>query len=421
MKNKIFLTSMFAVMLAFPAYATPSVGTNNCPDGSDDCGVIENGDTSANCNATPLTYESSSDNYGTYTLTAQWLPVDYTVTYLPGTGCIGGTTDSNITYGSSYTVKNYSTAGIMPAPGYTLSNSGPWMGDWTNGSSSVAGTEMNDNYNPGAINYYIPNNLTLTSPDCTPNQYTVTYDCAGGTVDSSLVDSVDSNGYGIDNVTYMTTSYVFQRQSDLCTYTNKTPAEFTCTHNADGTPWFAAQIWDIPDNVTCTAHWDDTPYTITYDCGSLPNNGGTVNGGTFENGTNNVDTVYNGTQNYGVKQNANGCGSTGQLDGYHFTGWECTPNLATGSSTDVYSVNSPASHPENVVQTISVIGLSSNATCVAQWEANVVNLKYLKNEGDTTPYSTDSCQYGADTFVLPTNPSKAGYTFTGWLVTDWDE
>ena len=420
MKNKIFLTSMFAVMLAFPAYATPSVGTNNCPDGSDNCGVIENGDTSANCNATPLTYESNSDNYGTYTLTAQWLPVDYSVTYIPGTGCVGGTTDPDITYGSSYTVKNYSTAGITAAPGYTLPTSVSWTGDWTNGSSSVAGTQTNSNYNPGAINYYIPNNLTLTSPDCTPNQYPVTDDCAGGTVDSSLVDSVDSNGYGIDNVTYMTTSYVFQHQSDLCTYPNQTPGEFTCTHNADGTPWFAAQIWDIPDNVTCTANWNDTPYTITYDCGSLPDNGGTVNGGTFENGTNNVDTpVYNG-QNYSIKQNANGCGSTGQLDGYHFTGWECTPNLATGSSTDVYSVNSPASHPENVVQTIS-LGISGNATCVAQWEANKVNLKYLENEGDTTPYSTDSCQYGADTFVLPANPSKAGYTFTGWLVTDWDE
>ena len=511
MRNKLFLTSMFAVMLACPAYA--SYFADPTGQSTNYSGQIAAGSTQEDCDSDPLQYQvpqGQGENYGTYTLTAQWTPIDYrvtytpgtgcsgngttdtpvtygssytiknystagitaqsgytlptsvtwtgdwtngtssvagtqtssnytpgaisyyipndltltvdceandyTVTYAPGTGCQGGTTDTSVTYGSSYTVKNYSTAGITAQSGYTLPTSVTWTGDWTNGTSSVAGTQTSSNYTPGAISYYVPNNLTLTSPDCTPNQYTVTYDCNGGTVNSSLVDSVDSNGYGIDNVTYMTTSYVFQHQLNLCTYANQTPSEFTCTHNADGTPWFAAQIWDIPDNVTCTAHWDDTPYTITYDCGSLPNNGGVVNGGTFENSTNNVDTVYNG-QNYSVKSDASGCGTGNQLAGYHFAGWSCTPNLATGSGSQIYSVDWPTSTV--VSQTIASLGISADATCDALWQENGVNLRYLENAGDVTPYHTDSCQYGNDTFTLPAEPSKTGYTFTGWKVTDW--
>ena len=527
MKNKIFLTSMFAVMLAFPAYANLpyGVGVDNSVGtygqgyiGTQVSAQDSTAISSADCDTSPLTDATNgSNNYGTYTLTAQWTPInysvrytpgtgcsgngttdtpvtygtsytvknystasisaaagyhlpttvswtgdwtngtssvagtqtnsnytpgaisyyipgnltltvdceanDYTVTYAPGTGCQGGTTDTSVTYGSSYTVKNYSTAGITAQSGYTLPTSVTWTGDWTNGTSSVAGTQTSSNYTPGAISYYVPNNLTLTSPDCTPNQYTVTYDCNGGTVDSSLVDSVDSNGHGIDNVTYNTTSYTFQHQSDLCTYANQTPGEFTCTHNADGTPWFVAQTWNIPDAVTCTAHWNATPYTITYDCGSLPDNGGNVNGGTFEDGTNNVHTVYNGTSNYNVLSNANGCGTGTQLDGYHFMGWKCDYNLGSGVATPnpsmtEYSVNWPTA--TTVSQTIATIGLSNNANCYAQWEANRVDLVYLKNDGDTAHYDDDSCQYGADTFTLPANPSKPGHTFTGWLVTEWD-
>ena len=97
MRNKIFLTSMFAVMLAFPAYATPSVGTNNCPDGSGNCGVIEDGDASANCNATPLTYESNSYNYGTYTLTAQWKPDTCQIVLNPHTEGYGATSSNPAT------------------------------------------------------------------------------------------------------------------------------------------------------------------------------------------------------------------------------------------------------------------------------------------------------------------------------------
>ncbi len=325
MKNKIFLTSMFAVMLAFPAYA--SYFADPTGQSTNYSGQIAAGSTQEDCDSDPLQYQvpqGQGESYGTYTLTAQW----------------------------------------------------------------------------------------------TPNQYTVTYDCNGGTVNSSLVDSVDSNGYGIDNVIYNTTSYTFQHQLDLCTYANQTPSEFTCTHNADGTPWFVAQTWDIPDDVTCTAHWSETPYTITYDCGSLPNNGGVVNGGTFENSTNNVDTVYNG-QNYSVKSDASGCGTGNQLAGYHFAGWSCTPNLATGSGSQIYSVDWPTSTV--VSQTIASLGISADATCDALWQENGVNLRYLENAGDVTPYHTDSCQYGNDTFTLPAEPSKTGYTFTGWKVTDWDE
>ena len=246
----------------------------------------------------------------------------------------------------------------------------------------------------------------------TATTHTVTYDCNGGTIASpNIVESAGATT-ATDTVTY-DDLYAFVSQADLCTYQNQTPSGWSCTN---ATPWYTQQNWQIDNDVVCTAQWNATPYTITYDCGSLPNNGGTVNGGTFEDGTNNVDTVYNGMPMYLVRQSASGCGTGTQLDGYHFAGWTCTPNLATGSSSATYFVNWPTS--STVSTTIDSIGLSGNATCEAKWAENTVNLIYLEEAGDATPYDTDTCVYGNSSFNLPSQPTKTGYTFTGWKVTN---
>lgn len=159
-------------------------------------------------------------------------------------------------------------------------------------------------------------------------------------------------------------------------------------------------------NVTCYAQWTQTQYTITYTCGDA--------GGTMSSNTN---TVNIGQASYTVKPNVTGCDS---YNGYHFTGWLCTPDLATGTGTATYS-NTYPTNPD-VSKTIATIGLSGNATCVAQWGQNIVNLLWNDN-GATTPHSgtqSDSCLYGPGDITIPTTPpTRTGYSFSGWKVTDW--
>ena len=56
------------------------------------------------------------------------------------------------------------------------------------------------------------------------------------------------------------------------------------------------------------------------------------------------------------------------------------------------------------------------ANLQAQWEANTVSLRWYNN--NTMIPSTDAiddCQY-AGSLTTPTNPTRTGYTFTGWTV-----
>ena len=322
------------------------------------------------------------------------------------------TANNSATYGSAYNMPSVSSVSAA-ADGYTFVG-------WTTDSNpsvtrtgATAGTVANSWTWTNGTNWTEETCPTNLYAAYIANQYTVTYKCNGGTIDSSLVDSAADN-VGTDTVTYGT-PYTFVTQADLCSYSNQTPSGWSC--NISSTPWFEEQNWDVTDNVICEAQWNNTPYTITYTCGSLPNNGGTV-GGTL---TNNTDTVYNGTQNYQLRTSANGCGMDHQLDGYHFAGWTCTPNLATGSSSATYSVNWPSS--TIVSETIETIGISSNATCEAVWAKDMVDLIYLETPGDETAYANGSCNYGGNgsdgAFNLPNNPTKTGYTFTGWKITDW--
>jgi len=56
------------------------------------------------------------------------------------------------------------------------------------------------------------------------------------------------------------------------------------------------------------------------------------------------------------------------------------------------------------------------ANLQAQWEANTVSLSWYSNYTKINPTDAiDDCQY-AGGLTRPTNPSRTGYTFTGWTV-----
>ena len=94
MKKRLFLTSMFAVMLACPAYAEWPYGYGVDPNVGQGQGYIgattSSGGTSmtsAPCATSPLTDATDgSNNYGTYTLTAQWDVDECTILLDPNNG-----------------------------------------------------------------------------------------------------------------------------------------------------------------------------------------------------------------------------------------------------------------------------------------------------------------------------------------------
>ncbi|MDD3952550.1 MAG: InlB B-repeat-containing protein, partial [Lentisphaeria bacterium] len=129
------------------------------------------------------------------------------------------------------------------------------------------------------------------------------------------------------------------------------------------TGWNPAIPPKMPINgTTCVAQWAARQYTITFD-----SNGGTA--------------VVPITQDY---NSAITPPDNPTKAGYTFTGW----NPAV-----------PAKMPIN------------GATCVAQWKANQYTITFDSNGG--TAVAPITADYNS-AVTAPANPTKAGYTFTGW-------
>ena len=180
MKNKIFLTSMFAVMLAFPAYADLPYGH----------GIDSNGDgyigsqtsttnpapiNSADCDSDPLTSNNVSENYGTYTLTAQYVKTPFHAYYRKGS-CYARSDFTNyqdptvVYYEGSYTVlglDDISTISLPSGGNYAFDG---WTTCWApcDDLSNVSGCSQNPVL-PGSFNWSEAKCLVLTGV-CTERQ-----------------------------------------------------------------------------------------------------------------------------------------------------------------------------------------------------------------------------------------------------------
>ena len=491
MKNKLFLTSMVAVMLAFPAYADLPYGH----------GIDSNGDgyigsqtsttnpapiNSADCDSDPLTYQGTTENYGTYTLTAQWDPNNYNVTYTPGSGCSGnGATDSNVSYGNSYTVKNYSAANITASTGYHLPSTVTWTGDYINGNANTPGTAGTASYGAASISYYIPDNLNLTV-NCIPDEYTVTYTPGAGCTGAGSQENTSYGAtYNIKTNTYVNiTADTGYQLPDTITWTGNYTNGNANTPGTAGTASYSPNTnisYYIPGNLTLSFDCVAKQYDVTYAVGTC--------GGS--------NKTYSNALTYGQNYTVLGLSASGMTvtepTGYTFTGWtESLPGGATRTEGDQYqpwntdggltltancsansynvtyvcdnasasvsgvtpNIPSGKTNPDSVTygnaytfwvpaDTCVVAGKTTtawecvgntsgttinqttnaaswataeNVTCTAQYDTDMVNLEFVYNNGNNNTY--DTCNYGIGNFTVP-QPTKPGYTFTGWKVTNW--
>ncbi len=252
---------------------------------------------------------------------AKWEINQYTITF----DTAGGSEIAPIT-------QDYGTAVTAPEPpakpGYTFTG-----------------------WNPALPATMPAENLTVTA-QWTVNQYTITFDTAGGSAIAPITQD-----YG----TAITAPAAPTREGYTFTGWDKTiPATMPA------------------GDMTITAQWTVNQYTITYD----------LDGGTAEG---NPDTYTVETDAFTLKNPTR--------PGYTFTGWS-----GTGLTGE-----------DNLTVTIPK-GSTGNRSYTAHWSLNTYSITYDLNggtaSGNPTSYTVESAT------ITLNQPTKTGYTFTGWSGTD---
>ena len=282
-----------------------------------------------------------------------------------------------------------------------------------------------ESYVPGAM---IPAGVASLTAQWTALTYSVTLHANGGTISSG---NVTSYNYGegatlpaADNTTREGYTFAGWYDNEVLTgnpiteistdetgnrtyWAQWTVNQYTITFDTDGgsevapiTQDYGSAItapaaptregytftgWDktIPatmpaGDMTITAQWTVNQYTITYD----------LDGGTAEG---NPDTYTVETDAFTIKNPTR--------PGYTFTGWS-----GTGLTGE-----------DNLTVTIPK-GSTGNRSYTAHWSLNTYSITYDLNggtaSGNPTSYTVESAT------ITLNQPTKTGYTFTGWSGTD---
>lgn len=227
----------------------------------------------------------------------------------------------------------------------------------------------------------------------TANQYTVTYDKGAH---SSSSNYVDTNGATYDsNYTAKTlqqtgiaanTGYTFVGWStDSAPTVTRTGATTGTTSN----PFTGATPWQSTSDLTVYAAYVPNQYTVTYACGN-----GSAKTGATTTGTATYDSAY--THLTG--------GDVCEYTGHTFSAWTCALTSDANTAVNFTSGNDWAT--------------AAAVTCTATWTANSISLTWTVPENEGISGGTGggaTCTYG-QSITLPTDPTKRGYTFTGWKI-----
>ncbi len=234
-------------------------------------------------------WDKSFDNIiSELTLTAQYAPIQYTVTYDAKGGAVSPTSKT-VTFDSAY-----GTLAVPTRTGYTFA--GWWTGVNGTGTQVTAATVVS-----------IASDHTICA-NWTANNYTLTYDAKGGAVSPTSKTVTFDSAYGTLAVPTRT-GYAF--------------AGWWTGVNGTGTQVTAATIVSIASDHTICANWTANNYKLTYDAkgGSVSPTSKTV---TF-------DSAY-------------GTLAVPTRTGYTFAGWWTGVNGTGTKITAVTIVSNAANH-----------------------------------------------------------------------------
>ena len=313
---------------------------------------------------------------------------------------------------SSTTVK-YDTTFKMPTPTRT----GYSFGGWKYKGQSVS----------NSFTWKYDENVEFTAT-WIANNYRVTLDVNGGTVNASSINTIYDNKYKLPtptrtgytflgwsfdggdtyvdirgvwkytNITYLVACWsandyfvTFNLNggsgvyNDYYTYdssyTLPTPTRTGYTFNGwyensyfTGDSFEESGIWEVPNDVTLYAKWTANNYLVTFH----------TNNGTLPSGYENDEMVVTYDSTYVIP--------IPTRTGYTFNGWYTNSSLTTSYSKTTYWTR------------------PNDLDLYAKWTANTYVVSYYSNGG--TSYSNTTMTYDSS-YTLPT-PTKTGYSFGGW-------
>ena len=338
------------------------------------------------------TYTLGSNNYAgnqSATLYAHWTANSYTNTLSynanGGSGAPSAQT-ATVTYPNTQSKFTVSTTKPTKS-GYTFAG---WY------TAASGGTKVGTTYTVGSNNYAGNQSATLYA-QWTANTYTVVYNSNKPSTASNNVSGTMSNSTHTYDVSKALNKNTYSLKGWRFNGWNRQP-------NGSGTGYSDGQsVLNLTDvnggTVTLYAQWVPNTYTVTYNSNKPSTASGSVTGSTA-----------NSSHTYDVAKNLTTNGFA--LTGYTFNGWNSQPN---GSGTRY-------SDGQSVSNLTDVNG--GTVTLYAQWTANSYNLAYNLNDTSgssrasmsTTPPSSAKW----DTAFSVVNPTRVGYTFTGWTITNMD-
>ena len=289
------------------------------------------------------------------TCTANFEKQPYTVSFIAGNH---GSVDYS---GETYYYGDTTTSSTASA------DSGYDFKDWTCSPSSPANVDV--------TNATISVSPVTTDVTCTANfvqTFTVTYNVTtGGSVDStggSVTPTSDLVQYDGSSSSTATASQGYVFNGWTCS-----PNTYTTSLSTAATVTLAS----IRADVTCTADFKVTKYTVTYNANA---------GGSVTPTTDSVDF------------DASSSSTATASSGYVFNGWTCSPNsYTTSTSADL---------------TVTLALIEADVTCTADFKAQTFNVTYNANAGGSVTPTSDSVNFDGSSSSTAT--ANDGYTFNGW-------
>lgn len=410
MKNKLFLTSMLVMLTVSPAFADTNTATLN----SDDSGQIAANSTAENCFGNALTFEDAEATSGTVTYTANWTPQQCTIALDPNVANGGSAASNPSTLYTKYGIGVYRDSNRteqMTTAQYGLITP-------PTGATVTTVWDVNAPTNPVTNQTYSVTPIANSTPT---RAFEGFYENASPSTPGTLYISATSPYYIMtDGVTVGTGLY--ESEIDPQTGAASCPettwyAKWGCATRNATTPtaptgytfggWYDSANPGQNDSAvdftqtanTCTttgdtfyAKWNKKQYTVTYDCAS-----GTVTGSNPASSTTTDTATYDNTYSW---LNIN---NTCEWTGHTPSSWTC-----------VDTNNNPVNLTSGYWQ------IDDNVTCTANWGSNQITLVWDTDGGSAVTTPT-TCNYGTSNTILPEQPTKTGYTFDGWTVTDWTE
>lgn len=192
--------------------------------------------------------EISAEDYGNKVFYSKWEPNVYHIEFSYGkagnrtTGFTGNTDTQNVNFGDKNIPLNSNGFAIA---GYEFDY-------WTCSATYDNGETYTGNYqNNAEITEYVYNSDMLCEAHWMANSYSLSYNCGNG---GELADG-QSETVSVDyDAEYVLNNSVCKVRP------NYTLINWTCSNDLDLTQ----SVWNITDNSTCTAHWEETRYAITY-------------------------------------------------------------------------------------------------------------------------------------------------------------